>query len=365
MLKIAIIGCGQIADAHVQEIRKIDNAHIIAVCDLEKLMAEQLAERYGIPHYYDNLQELLSETNPDVVHITTPPQTHYTLAKTSLTHGCHVYVEKPFTLNIEEAKELIDLAESQNKRLTVGHIYFFDPPALALRELIKDGVLGEPVHIESFYGYNLKGSFGSAILGNKDHWVHHLPGKLFHNNIDHMINKITEFLPDEEPEIIVRAYRSRDEVYGDHRDEMLDELRVMFIGEKISAYGTFSSKAKPTGHFLRIYGTKNTLHVDFLSRTVLIERPTDLPGPFGRLHLTFDRGIQYFKECGRHIIKFIKSDFHFMAGMNKLITLFYQSIINDTPPPIKYSEIIRIMSFMEEIFRQINQKKSEIRISKF
>jgi len=73
-LKIAIVGCGKIADAHVEEIAKISTARLVAVCDLEPIMAEQLAMRYQVPHWYSDVQAMLDAEKPDVVHITTPPQ---------------------------------------------------------------------------------------------------------------------------------------------------------------------------------------------------------------------------------------------------------------------------------------------------
>lgn len=269
--------------------------------------------------------------------------------------GCHVYIEKPFTVNLSEADELLTLAEKEGRKVTVGYSYYFDPPAMVMRELISKGILGEPVHIESFYGYNLSGPFGSAILGNRNHWVHSLPGRLFQNNIDHLLNKITEFIPDENLDIYAIGYKFRSEVAGDHRDEMFDELRVMIKGKRISAYATFSSHARPVRHFTRIYGTKNVIHVDYISRTVTFDQGPKYPGAIGRLLPPFEIGFQFLKEGGRNVVKFIKSDFHFFAGMNRLIRLFYESILKDNPVPIPYREIRRITAIMQEIFRQINQ----------
>lgn len=355
MLKIAIVGCGQIAEGHIEEIRKIDGTEVVAVCDIEELMAEQLAERYGVPKYYDDFQKLLSETNPAVIHITTPPQSHLSLSKIALAAGCHVYVEKPFTVTVEETDELLLLAEKAVKKLTVGHIYYFDPPAVAMRELISKGVLGEVVHVESFYGYNLAGSFGSAILGNINHWVHKLPGKLFQNNIDHLLNKITEFIPDDSPEIIARGYKQRYESFRDIRDDMFDELRVMINGKGITSYATFSSHVRPAGHFARIYGTKGIAHVDYVSRTITVDSGPKMPSAIGRLILPFATGFQFLREGRKNIISFAKSEFYFFAGMNKLIRLFYDSILKDKPLPISYRDIRRVTAFMHEIFRQASQ----------
>ena len=93
-------------------IRRIPDCSIVAACDQEPLMAQQLAERFTIPGVFSNAQEMLKAVSPDVVHITTPPQSHCTLARECLGSGSHVYLEKPFTLTSEEAESLIELAET-------------------------------------------------------------------------------------------------------------------------------------------------------------------------------------------------------------------------------------------------------------
>jgi len=352
-LKVAIVGCGKIADGHLGEIQKMDDAHVVSVCDLEKLMAEQLAVRFNVPSYYDDLSVMLESENPDVVHLTTPPQSHLKLAKQAIDAGCHVYVEKPFTMDTKEAKELVAYAVAAGKKVTVGHSFHFDPAALAMRRLVDDGVLGDTVHVESYFGYNLSGPFGAAILADGSHWVHGLPGKLFHNNIDHMLNKILEFIPDPQPAIDAFAFTRRDESFGDVRDELYDELRLVVRGERTTGYGTFTSHVSPVAHFARVYGTKAIIHVDYITRSVTVERGARLPSAIGRLVPAFGSGWAHNKEGLKNVFRFARSDYHFFAGMNYLITAFYRSIVDDTDPPIAYDEIIRTTSLMDEIFAQI------------
>ena len=84
-LKVAIVGCGKIADGHVEELQKLSpTVKLVAVCDLEPLMAEQLATRYGIPRHYADFDKLLEVEKPDVVHVTTPPMVHKPLALRAL-----------------------------------------------------------------------------------------------------------------------------------------------------------------------------------------------------------------------------------------------------------------------------------------
>ena len=90
MIKVGLIGCGRIADAHTEQIERIPGADIIAVCDQEELMAKQLHERFNIKNYFSNAHEFIETARPDVVHITTPPQSHFELGKMCLEAGCHV-----------------------------------------------------------------------------------------------------------------------------------------------------------------------------------------------------------------------------------------------------------------------------------
>jgi predicted dehydrogenase len=321
-------------------------------------MAEQVAVRYKLPAFYDDFDKLLATERPDVVHITTPPGSHLPLARVAMDAGAHVYVEKPLTLNYPDSQKLVAYAESKRRKLTIGYSYLFDPPALEMRDLIERGVLGDAIHVESFYGYNLGGAFGAAMMADPNHWVHRLPGKLFHNNIDHLLYKVTEFLDDEDPTITAHAYVRREARYGDGRDDLADELRVMIQGRKTSVYGTFSSHIKPAGHFARVYGTKNTLNVDYVMRTVTAEAQTTLPSAVGRLVPAFIQGMEFLKGGGKNLARFAKNDFHYFSGLNRLMRMYYESIVNDSAPPISHRDILRIARWMDEIFRQAPQGRS-------
>src|SRR5436309_3080827 len=166
MLKVAIVGCGKIADAHVSQIQRIKGCEVVAVCDREPLMARQLYERFPVKRYFSDLTDLLSAARPDVVHITTPPETHFDIARVCLEHGCHVYVEKPVTLRAEEAQIVVDLADRKGLKLTAGHDDQFSHAARRMRALIHDGYLGgAPVHMESSYCYDLRDpGYARAVL---------------------------------------------------------------------------------------------------------------------------------------------------------------------------------------------------------
>jgi predicted dehydrogenase len=352
MLNIGIVGCGKIADGHIEEIQRLDCARVLAVCDLEPILAEQLALRYSVPHWYTDFDRMLSEQRLDVIHIATPPHSHLALARKSAEAGCHVFLEKPLALNAADGKSLIECLQHVHRKMTINYWYNFETHALALKEFVTKGNLGDPVHIESYYGYDLAGGFGQAFLSDDRHWVHQLPGKLFQNIIDHAINKITPFLPDENVEIVARAYRRR-RLNEDHTDGVLDELRVMILGSGISSYVTFCSHARPVGHFMRVYGTKNTAHIDYTFRSMLVEGNQTVPSAFGRLLPPFKSSWQSLRQATRNAREFAGSRFQFFAGMNRLLSLFYDSILHDTPVPIPYPEILRVSQIMDQISAQV------------
>jgi len=362
-LKIGIVGCGKIADGHVEEIQKVPElARVVGVCDREPIMAEQIAMRYGLDYHTNDVERLLAERKPDVLHITTPPGSHLPLAKLAIDAGCHVYVEKPMTLSLADTKELVAHAEKAKKKLTIGYTYLFDPPALEMRDLIAGGALGDIVHVESFYGYNLSGAYGSAILGDPSHWVLQLPGQLLHNNIDHLLNKTLEFLEDDEPRITAHGFVRRTQRFGDARDAMLDELRLLIhdrSGSGPTVYGTFSSHIRPAAHFARVYGSKNTAHVDYIARTVTLESSGSLPSAIGRLVPAFEMAAKFAKAGARNVGKFARSDFHFFSGLSYLIRAYYRSILDDSPPPISHRDIIRASAMLDSIFSQLKDAQSK------
>jgi predicted dehydrogenase len=355
MLKVAIIGCGKIADAHAEQLQHIAGCEMVGVCDREPLMARQLFERFPIKASFRDVGEMLEKAQPDVVHITTPPQSHFDLARQCLEHGCHVYLEKPFTVNTTEAVELIRLAEQRGLKLTVGNDPQFTHAAIRFRKLVRQGYLGgDPVHMESYYCYELRGSYAGALLGDKAHWVRRLPGKLLQNIISHGIVRIAEYLQDDDPKIIAHGFASPLlQSWGE--EEIMDELRVIIAGRNgTTAYFTFSSQMRPSLHQFRLHGPVNGLVLDDDEHSVL-----KLPGARHKSYaekfippLGFVR--QQLGVFGRNLHLFLKRDFHMKAGMKHLIEAFYRSITEDGPLPIPYREILLTSRIMDAVFEQIS-----------
>ena len=361
MLRVAIIGCGKIADSHASQIGRIKGCEIVGVYDREPLMAQQLAKRFPIKKAFSSLTQLLDEARPDVVHITTPPQGHFDLAKTCLEHGCHIYVEKPFTVWADEAEKLIAIAKERQLKLTVGHDDQFSHVSRRMRSIVRNGFLGgSPVHMESYYCYEIsKAGYSGALLGDKKHWVRRLPGKLLQNIISHGIARIAEFLAGDSPEVITYGFTSP-LLRSMGETEIIDELRVIIHDvDGTTAYFTFSSQMRPGLHGFRIYGSKNGLMLDQDQETLIKLRGARYKSYAEKFVPPIVLAGQYLGNASLNLKTFLGNDFHMKSGLKFLIESFYRSIIEGTPEPIPYREILLTSRIMEAIFKSLSGSVAE------
>jgi predicted dehydrogenase len=354
MLTIAIVGCGKVADQHVQAIHRISDCKIVSVCDRELLMAKQLGERFGVSHCFSNLQEMLGATTPNVVHVTTPPQSHFSIARECLESGSHVYLEKPFTVTTEEAESLIELAESRDLRMTAGHNYQFTLEMLEMRRIMNKGFLGgRPVHLESDWSYDLTdASYVGPVLASRAHWVRQLPGQLLHNILSHGIARLAEFLDNELMEIIAMAGQSpRLRSLGG--EEVLDELRVLIRDKNgMTALFCFSTEMKGFNQ-LRICGPVNSIVVDQVSGSLIRHKNRSYKSYLTYFVPPLQAAREHLRNARVNVTNFFRRRLYQDFGMKELIERFYNSIRVGGEPPIPYREIILTARIMDEIFAQI------------
>lgn len=145
-LNVGIIGCGGIANGkHLPSLQKISEVNIVAFCDIEIEKAQVAAEQYGTndAKVYENYKLLLENDDIDVIHVCTPNSSHKALTVASLDAGKHVMCEKPMAKTTEEAKEMIEAAKRNGKKLTIGYQNRFRPDSQYLRKATQRGDLGD------------------------------------------------------------------------------------------------------------------------------------------------------------------------------------------------------------------------------
>lgn len=348
------------AEVHAAIIRSLPGADLVATCDKEELMAKQLAERFGAREYFKDLAELFSRHKPDVVHITTPPQTHYSIGKICLELGSHVFIEKPLTTNYQEAIKLIELAKTKNLKLTVGTDEQFSPVSFRARTLIKEGWLGgKPVHLDVCYCYDMSDErYTRSFLKNKSHWVWQLPGQMIQNIIPHAIMKIAEYI---DQDLNIYAYGFTSNYFlrlGEKR--LIDELRVIMIDKNhTTAFLSFSTQMRPAVIQFRIFGPQNGIIIDEVQQSLI-----KLPGKKYKSHLErfiplYNLSRQYKKNFYDNIRLFLRRKFQMKRGLYNLIESFYDSVEDKTSLPISYDDILKCSKITDMIISQIYDGNSK------
>jgi len=258
VVKIGVVGGGHIAThRHIPIFKKIKDCEIFAVCDSVESVARNVASRFGI-NYYTNLSDMLN-AGPDVVDVTTPPQTHFALAIEAMEAGCHLLVEKPLAMTYKEVDEMFRVSKRHNVKLCVVHQNLFNPAVQEAVRLVKDGSVGDLISVEA-------GTFvrrDNYMCTNGKHWCHRLPGGLFFEVLPHPVYLLQIFLKEIEPTCALTKKLS-------NYDWMkADELRVLCNAKNGIGLVLSSCNSPFHGDSLNVFGTKMCLQVDLWGRTVI------------------------------------------------------------------------------------------------
>ena len=158
MLKIGVLGAGHLGKIHIKLIKEITDYQLIGFYDNDEEIATA-AEKDMAVERFTSIDELID--NVDVVDIVTPTISHYNCAEMALKKSKHVFIEKPVTHTLEEAKHLIELAEEADVKAQVGHVERFNPAFLAVSEMDLNPMFIETHRLAQF---NPRGTDVSVIL---------------------------------------------------------------------------------------------------------------------------------------------------------------------------------------------------------
>ncbi|RLF24743.1 MAG: hypothetical protein DRN15_02060 [Thermoprotei archaeon] len=147
-VKMAVIGCGFISTSvHLPSLTEIPDVEVVAVCDVVEEKARKTAEQFKVEKYYTDYHKVLEMPEVDAVLIATPPLTHKDQVINAARAGKHVFVEKPITTNVKDAKEVVDAIKKAGVKCMVGFCLRFHSMFKHVKELIDSGRLGRPVNI--------------------------------------------------------------------------------------------------------------------------------------------------------------------------------------------------------------------------
>ena len=140
-VRVAVVGVGSMGSGHVESILKVDETELVAVCDINKEVADEKAEKFGVKAFYDH-KELIASGLVDAITIATPHYFHPPIAVDAFKAGLHVMSEKPIGVTVKAADEMIAAAKESGKVFSVGYQQRTEPRTRALKRIIDSGKLG-------------------------------------------------------------------------------------------------------------------------------------------------------------------------------------------------------------------------------
>jgi len=352
-MRVALVGCGQISQAHISALREIEGLEISAVCDRDEWRAREIANVAGGASAYRDLATLLQQERPDAVHVLTPPATHAELAIQAMEAGCHVLVEKPMALSLQQADSMIATARENRVRLCTNHNYLFKPSIVRAKRLVESGAIGKVVYVDSYYGLSGEGNSYAGAAG-RSHWAWRLPGGAFTNLLPHLIYLQLAFLQD------VDSVAGVTLTQGDRAGEPATEMTVLLQGFGASGTISISMRAKPGAKFVDIYGTKGIIHADVVREVCTIHKDRHLPRMLSKVLFNVEDSVQLACQTAINTVKVALGKLKNVPGLHTLVHEFYASIQNDREPPVPAEEGRRMVEVLEMVWAKSRAQSSRI-----
>jgi len=142
-LNVGVVGAGFAGRSHMQGYKNVEDANLIAVCDVGKERAQEAADKFGIPNVFTDYEEMLKMDELDAISVCLPNVMHMPATVAGLEAGKHVLCEKPLAANAEQAAKMVEAAEKSGKTLAMSLNFRYQGSALTAKKLIDSGELGE------------------------------------------------------------------------------------------------------------------------------------------------------------------------------------------------------------------------------
>ena len=154
-VRVGVIGAGAYAQrAHLPPLREHPDAEVAALCRRNPIRLAEAADAFDVPSRYTDYADLLADDSLDAVTVSLPHNLHYEAVRAALERGLHVLVDKPLTLRLDHARELVTLAEERGLTLMVAFNRHYEPPFTKAQELLAEGAIGDLRLIHAYMAYD-------------------------------------------------------------------------------------------------------------------------------------------------------------------------------------------------------------------
>jgi predicted dehydrogenase len=345
-VKVAVIGAGHISRQHLSCLQQLPVADTVGVCDLSPAMAESAAEQFGVPRWFTDHREMLEELRPDVVHVGTPPRSHYALGRDALEAGAHVFIEKPITTYQDDLDSLLSLAKECERSVIEDHNYLFNREVQELLGRVADGTLGDVTHVEVVVALAVLGEGSRMADPNLPHPSLALPGGVVAEFLTHMAYLAHAFV----------GRHGRVDSSWTSRVPLTplpcDEFRALIEAESGTASLSFSAHSQPDAFYVRVHGTRMRAEAHLWEPRLVLEREGGVPKPLQPMRNGLACGWQEAR-CGvASLWRKLAGGPGAYEGQWELLRRTYAALDERREMPIPASRIIEVNRLVNELGEQ-------------
>lgn len=319
--KIGVLGAGHLGKIHIKCILASDRFNLVGFYDPDPETAKAVARSFGI-HRFKSEDELIGAS--EIVDIVTPTVSHYNCASKALKHARHVFIEKPLTTTLYEARKLIDLAEEAGVKVQVGHVERFNPAFIAAKPFLNNPMFIEAHRLGQF---NPRGTDIPVIL---DLMIH---------DIDIILNVVNAG--------VKKISASGVSVVSDTPD--IGNARVEFNNGCVANL-TASRISMKNMRKTRFFQHEGYIAVDFLSKEAQIIRMKDVIASPDPMAMVIDLGA----EKNQKQIWVEKPEIKSINAIQTELETFYDSIVNNTEPLVTIQDGYASLELAYQIMEKID-----------
>lgn len=327
MLKIGVLGAGHLGKIHIRLLKEIELFDLVGFYDPDANAAEKVSNEFEIPAY--NSIEALIEV-VDCIDIVTPTLSHFNCATRALRQSKHIFIEKPITNTVEEARKLIQLAEEADVTVQVGHVERFNPAFTATVPFIKHPMFIETHRLAQF---NPRGTDVSVVL---DLMIH---------DLDIILSIVKSN--------VRRISASGVAVVSDTPD--IANARIEFDNGCVANLTTSRISLKNMRK-TRIFQKDAYLSIDFLEKETEVVRLSNIEGEPDPLSVTIDLP----NGKGKKLIYFEKPEVNNNNAIKDELVAFANAIIHKTIPPVSIHDGYNALDVAYKIIEKLDITKENI-----
>ena len=324
-LKVGVIGTGHLGKLHTKMFKSIDNCELIGIYDSNPEQAKTVSTEFNVQST-SSVEDLLKKV--DAVSIAATTTVHHELAKKCFEYGVHTFIEKPITVTIKEAEELVEISERKNLNLQVGHIERFNPALVSMEKYIDDPKF---IQTDRLAQFNPRGTDVAVVL---DLMIH---------DIDIILSLVKSDVVDVQANGVA--------VVSDHLD--IANARLQFANGAV-ANVTASRISQKKLRKMRIFQQDSYVALDFITGVAEAYRllPPDAP---------VEPTLISFGEIGvgdkRKKLVYEQPEQKELNALQYELQLFVNSVINKTKPVVSGVDGLRALKVAQLIIQKIEGQR--------